>query len=143
MTKANKTQKTVKATTTATAQNNLTNVASVVSYIQQLNNKNVYTQQVTGYIALKYANKTILELHNKKRSLEHITFSNKNNCFKLAQQNNIVTRIVADSYGWRLNTEVILTADAQKHLKAIVDSLIEEYATAFNAKNNKQQVKQA
>ena len=138
--KANKTQKTVKATT---QNNNLTNVASVISYVQTLNNKNVYTQKVSGYVALKYANKTILELHDKKRSLEHITFSNKNNCFKLAQQQNIVTRIVADSYGWRLNTEVILTADAQKYLKAIVDSLIEEYETAFNAKNNKQQIKQA
>ena len=119
----------------------ITNMQDLFDYINKLaqSNNNIKLQTVTGYVALKYANKTICELHDKKRSIAHITFSNKNNAYKIAMDNNVVTRVVPDSYGWRLNTECLLKADALKVVTQIIDSLIAETFEQFNAKTKKQQ----
>lgn len=129
----NKTQ--VKATAKAT---NINNMEGVFNYINTLakNNKNIKLQSVTGYVALKYNNKTIMELHNKKRSIAHITISDKNNAFAILQKANAITRIVPASYGWRLNTEALLKEDCLKVITQVIDSLIVETAQQFDAKNN-------
>lgn len=131
------------ATSKQQAQTNvtITNMQDLFNYINTLaqSNNNIKLQTVTGYVALKYANKTICELHDKKRSIAHITFSNKNNAYKIALDNNVVTRVVPDSYGWRLNTECLLNADALKVVTQIIDSLIAETFEQFNAKTQKQQ----
>lgn len=131
------------ATSKQQAQTNvtITNMQDLFDYINKLaqSNNNIKLQTVTGYVALKYANKTICELHDKKRSIAHITFSNKNNAYKIAMDNNVVTRVVPDSYGWRLNTECLLNVDALKVVTQIIDSLIAETVEQFNAKTQKQQ----
>lgn len=133
------------ATSKQQAQTNvtITNMQDLFDYINKLaqSNNNIKLQTVTGYVALKYANKTICELHDKKRSIAHITFSNKNNAYKIALDNNVVTRVVPDSYGWRLNTECLLNADALKIVTQIIDSLIAETFEQFNAKTKKQATK--
>lgn len=132
-----------KQATSKQAQTNvtITNMQDLFNYINTLaqSNNNIKLQTVTGYVALKYANKTICELHDKKRSIAHITFSNKNNAYKIALDNNVVTRVVPDSYGWRLNTECLLNADMLKVITQIIDSLIAETFEQFNAKTKKQQ----
>ena len=119
----------------------ITNMQDLFDYINKLaqSNNNIKLQTVTGYVALKYANKTICELHDKKRSIAHITCSNKNNAYKIAMDNNVVTRVVPDSYGWRLNTECLLTDSMLKVITQIIDSLIAETFEQFNAKTQKQQ----
>lgn len=133
------------ATSKQQAQTNvtITNMQDLFDYINKLaqSNNNIKLQTVTGYVALKYANKTICELHDKKRSIAHITFSNKNNAYKIAMDNNVVTRVVPDSYGWRLNTECLLKADALKIVTQIIDSLIAETVEQFDAKTKKQATK--
>jgi len=129
--------------TTNNAKQNATTVANmqdIINYINALaqTNNNISLQKVTGYIAVKYGNKTIMELHDKKKAVAHITLSNKNKAYKILQNANAVTRVVPDSYGWRLNTECLLKKEALAVATAVIDSLIEEYATLFNAKNNKQ-----
>ena len=133
------------ATSKQQAQTNvtITNMQDLFDYINKLaqSNNNIKLQTVTGYVALKYANKTICELHDKKRSIAHITFSNKSNAYKIALDNNVVTRVVADSYGWRLNTECLLTDNMLKVITQIIDSLIAETFEQFNAKTKKQATK--
>lgn len=128
----------------AKTQNNtnaVTTMQGLFDYINTLakTNKNISLKAVTGYVALKYANKTICELHDKKRSVAHITFSNKNKAVEIAKKADAITRVVADSYGWRLNTECLFNANLQKVITQIVDSLIAETEAEFNAKQQKQQ----
>ena len=120
-----------------------TSMQDVFDYVNALakTNANVKLQKVTGYVALKYANKTICELHDKKRSIAHITISNANKAFKILQNANAITRIVAASYGWRLNTECLLKAECLGVIKQVIDSLIAETEEQFNAKNTKQEQK--
>lgn len=119
----------------------ITNMQDLFDYINKLaeNNNNIKLQSVTGYVALKYANKTICELHDKKRSIAHITFSNKNKAYDIAKSADAVTRVVPDSYGWRLNTECLLNADMLGIVTTVIDSLIAETVEQFNAKQQKQQ----
>lgn len=139
--KANNKQATSKQQTQTNV--TITNMQDLFDYINKLaqSNNNIKLQTVTGYVALKYANKTICELHDKKRSIAHITFSNKNNAYKIAMDNNVVTRVVPDSYGWRLNTECLLTANMLKVITQIIDSLIAETFEQFNTKTKKQATK--
>lgn len=127
----------------AKTQNNnvtITNMQDLFDYINKLaqSNNNIKLQSVTGYVALKYANKTICELHDKKRSIAHITFSNKNKAYALVKNANAVTRVVPDSYGWRLNTECLLNANMLSIVTTVIDSLIAETFEQFNAKTQKQ-----
>ena len=117
----------------------------VFDYVTQkakTNNK-IALQKVTGYVALKYANKTIMELHDKKRSVAHITISKNNKAFTILQKANAVTRVVPDSYGWRLNTECLLKTECLNVIAEVIDSLIEETEQAFNTKQQKQAKKVA
>lgn len=125
----------VKTTQKAT---NINNMEDVFNYINTLakQNKNISLQKVTGYVALKYNNKTIMELHDKKRSIAHVTISNLNNAFKILQNAKAVTRVVPASYGWRLNTEALLKAECLNVITQVIDSLIVETSEQFNAKNN-------
>lgn len=127
--------------TNKTQNNNILTMQDIFDYVNALakNNNKIMLQSVTGYVALKYANKTICELHDKKRSIAHITFSNKNNAYAIAKSADAITRVVPDSYGWRLNTECLLNANLQKVIKQIVDSLVAETEEQFNAKQQKQQ----
>ena len=136
--KANKKQaKTQKADT-------IKNMQDLFDYINKLaqTNKNISLQSVTGYVALKYANKTICELHDKKRSIAHITFSDKNKAYEFAKSKDVVTRRVPDSYGWRLNVECLLKAEMLQVVSQIIDSLIAETKEQFDAKTEKQQKQQ-
>lgn len=119
----------------------ITNMQDLFDYINKLaqSNNNIKLQAVTGYVALKYANKTICELHDKKRSIAHITFSNKNKAFDVVKNADAVTRVVPDSYGWRLNTECLLNANMLSIVTTVIDSLIAETFEQFNAKQQKQQ----
>lgn len=140
--KANKQAKT--QNTNKTQSNNILTMQDVFDYVETLakTNNKIMLQSVTGYVALKYGNKTICELHNKKRSIPHITFSNKSKAMEIAEKADAVHRVVPDSYGWRLNTECLLNANLQKVIKQILDSLIAETEEQFNAKQQKQQQKQ-
>ena len=136
--KANNNKATVKTV------NNVKTMQDVFDYINNIakTNNNVKLQSVTGYVALKYANKTICELHDKKRSIAHITFSNKSKAFALAKSKNAITRVVPDSYGWRLNTECLLNENMLSIVTAVIDSLIAETFEQFNAKQQKAQKQQ-
>lgn len=133
--KKQNTKATVKTTQKAT---NINNMQDVFNYINVLakQNKNISLQKVTGYVALKYNNKTIMELHDKKRSIAHVTISNLNNAFKILQNAKAVTRVVPATYGWRLNTEALLKAECLSVITQVIDSLIVETAQQFDAKNN-------
>ena len=137
--KANSKKATVNTNKKATV-NNMQDIFDYVNNIAQTN-ANVKLQTVTGYVALKYANKTIAELHDKKRSIAHITFSNKSKAFALANSKKAVTRVVPDSYGWRLNTECLLNENMLSIVTEIIDSLIAETIEQFDAKNKKAETK--
>ena len=134
-------KKQTKANTKAQTQNKIANMQSVISYVAQKakSNNKVSLQKVTGYIAVKYANKTICELHDKKRAIAHITISNASKAFAILQKANAVTRIVPDSYGWRLNTECLLKTECLNVIADVIDSLIAETEEAFNAKTQQKQ----
>lgn len=138
--KANNKQAKTQSTNKAQSNKILTmeDIFNYVNALAKTNNK-IMLQSVTGYVALKFANKTICELHNKKRSIPHITFSNKNKAMEIVKKADAVTRVVPDSYGWRLNTECLLNANLQAVIKQVLDSLIAETEEQFNAKQQKQQ----
>ena len=94
--------------------------------------KNVKMQKVTGYISIKYANKVLFELHAKKKSITHLTFSNKQNVYSILKTNKLVLRVVPNSYGWKYNTECLLTEQFAKHFDAILKSVIDEAVEAGN-----------
>ena len=137
----NKQVKTVKANANA----NVKSMQDIFDYVNALakTNKNIKLQKVTGYIALKYANKTIAELHDKKRSIAHITFSNKSKAFEIANAKKAVTRVVPNSYGWRLNTECLLSEEMLQIVTQVIDSLIAETFEQFNAKQDAQKQQKA
>jgi len=108
-------------------------------------NKLVSMQKVTGYTALKFANKTVAELHFKRKSIAHITVSNLNKVFELLKAKKLVTRIVPSSYGWRLNTECLITKELMQNFDAILQSILQEAIDAQNLKQktNAKKVKAA
>lgn len=126
---------------TNTNVNKVQSMQDVFSYVQTLakTNKLVSLQTVTGYVALKYANKTVMELHDKKKSIAHVTISNKCKAFEIAQSKDIITRVVPDSYGWRLNTEILLTQNALSVITQLIDSVVNETQTQYANKQQKQQ----
>lgn len=112
----------------------------VIAKVQQASNadKNVRMQKVTGYISVKYANAVLFELHAKKKSITHLTFSTKQKAFETLNKNKLILRVVPDSYGWKYNTECLLTDEFMKHFDAILKSVIEEAVAKNNSKNKKQ-----
>ena len=105
--------------------------------------KNVRTQKVTGYISVKYGNAVLFELHAKKKAITHLTFSTQQKAFSILKSNKLILRVVPNSYGWKYNTECLLTDAFFKHFDAILKSVIEEAVEKNNAKNsNKTATKQ-
>lgn len=96
--------------------------------------KNIKVQKVTGYISVKYGNKVLFEFHNKKKSISHLTFSNKQKAYKILEDNKLVHRIVPNSYGWKYNTECFLNDNFLKHFPAILKSVIAEAVEERNLK---------
>lgn len=88
--------------------------------------KNVRMQKVTGYTTVKYANKVLFELHTKKRSISHITFSSKQTVLKMLKENKLVHRIVPKSYGWKFDTECLIDTNFNTFFPAILKSVVEE-----------------
>lgn len=96
--------------------------------------KNIKVQKVTGYTSVKYGNKVLFEFHNKKKSISHLTFSNKQKAYKILEDNKLVHRIVPNSYGWKYNTECFLDDNFLKHFPAILKSVIAEAVEERNLK---------
>lgn len=128
-------------------ENKTTLLDEVIAKIKQAQaiDKNVKMQKVTGYISVKYANKVLFELHAKKKSITHLTFSNKQKAYEILKTNKLVQRIVPASYGWKYNTECLLTEQFAKHFDAILKSVIDEAVEARNlqAKQATKKVKTA
>ena len=96
--------------------------------------KNIKIQKVTGYTSIKYGNKVLFEFHNKKKSISHLTFSNKQQAYEILNKNNLVHRVVPNSYGWKYNTECMLDANLLKFFPAILKSVIAEAVEERNLK---------
>lgn len=96
--------------------------------------KNIKIQKVTGYTSIKYGNKVLFEFHNKKKSISHLTFSNKQKAYKILEDNKLVHRIVPNSYGWKYNTECFLDDNFLKHFPAILKNVIAEAVEERNLK---------
>ena len=96
--------------------------------------KNIKVQKVTGYTSIKYGNKVLFEFHNKKKSISHLTFSNKQKAYEILKANKLILRIVPNSYGWKYNTECLLNEDFMKHFPAILKSVIAEAIEERNLK---------
>lgn len=100
----------------------------------QKTDKNIKIQKVTGYTSVKYGNKVLFEFHNKKKSISHLTFSNKQKAYKILEDNKLVHRIVPNSYGWKYNTECFLDDNFLKHFPAILKNVIAEAVEERNLK---------
>lgn len=112
----------------------------VIAKIEQAqkSDKNVRMQKVTGYISVKYANSVLFELHAKKKAITHLTFSTQQQAYTILKNNKLVLRVVPASYGWKYNTECLLTDEFFKHFDAILKSVIDEAIAKNNAKNKEQ-----
>lgn len=91
-------------------------------------------QKVTGYTSVKYGNKVLFEFHDKKKSISHLTFSNKQQAYAILKDNKLVHRVVPNSYGWKYNTECFLTDEFMQHFPAILKSVITEAVAERNLK---------
>lgn len=149
-TKQNKVQTTNKGDKTMKKTNNTqtqkaTLVEQVITKIAnaQKADTNVRMQKVTGYISVKYANSVLFELHAKKKAISHLTFSTQQKVFEILKANKLILRVVPNSYGWKYNTECLLTDEFFKHFDAILKSVIEDAIAKNNAKNKQQDKKVA
>lgn len=98
---------------------------------------NIKMQKVTGYTSVKYGNKVLFELHLKKKSVTHLTFSTQQKVYETLKDKKLVLRVVPASYGWKYNTECLLTADFYKHFKAILKCVVGEAVEERNLKTQK------
>lgn len=105
--------------------------------------KNVRKQQVTGYISIKYGNKVLFELHAKKKSISHLTFSNKQKAYDILKANKLIHRVVPASYGWKYNTECFLDDTFIKFFPEILKSVVAEAIEERNLKAKKEEKKVA
>ena len=105
--------------------------------------KNVRKQQVTGYISIKYGNKVLFELHAKKKSISHLTFSNKQKVYDILKANKLIHRVVPASYGWKYNTECFLDDTFIKFFPEILKSVVAEAIEERNLKTKKEEKKVA
>lgn len=100
----------------------------------KVSDKLIKVQKVTGYTSVKYGNKVLFEFHNKKKSISHLTFSNKQKAYEILKANKLVLRVVPASYGWKYNTECLLTEQFMQHFNAILKSIIAEAIEERNLK---------
>lgn len=101
----------------------------------QAKDNNIRIQKVTGYTSIKYGNKVLFELHLKTKSITHLTFSDKQKVYEYLKTNKLITRKVPTSFGWKYNTECLLTADFEKHINAVIKAVIDEAVEQRNLKN--------
>lgn len=105
--------------------------------------KLIKIQKVTGYTSVKYGNKVLFEFHNKKKSISHLTFSNKQKAYDILKINKLIHRVVPASYGWKYNTECLLTEEFFKHFTTILKSVVAEAVEERNLKTKKEERKVA
>ena len=105
--------------------------------------KNIRKQQVTGYISIKYGNKVLFELHAKKKSISHLTFSSKQKAYDILKANKLIHRVVPASYGWKYNTECFLDDNFIKYFPEILKSVVAEAIEERNLKTKKEEKKVA
>lgn len=96
--------------------------------------KNIKVQPVTGYVSVKYGNKVLFEFHDKKKAISHLTFSSKQKAFTILKENKLIQRIVPASYGWKYNTECLLTEELAKAFPELLKSVIAEAVEERNLK---------
>lgn len=139
-TKANKGDKTMEK---QVIKNDL--VEKVIAKIDKAIEKdaNIRRQKVTGYISVKYGNKVLFELHAKTKAISHLTFSKTQKVYELLKQNKLIMRTVAKSYGWKFNTECLLTDEFYKNFDAILKSVIAEAIEERNLKTKQAEKKVA
>ena len=87
---------------------------------------NIRVQKVTGYVSVKYGNKVLFEFHDKKKSISHLTFAKTQRAYEILKANKLIQRVVPKSYGWKYDTECLLTTEFIKHFPAILKSVIAE-----------------
>lgn len=113
--------------TTLTMDEKLMNIVNEL--VQNDESKLLRTESVTGYLAFKRANRTLVEIHLKKRSISHCTFGSATDTFiKILEPKKLVKRVVPKSYGWRLDTECLITEEFVKNAKAIFTAVVAEDA---------------
>lgn len=110
---------------------------------QAKTDKMLQIYNVTGYVTVKYGNKVLMELHNKKRSIAHITFSSKQKLFETLQAKKLITRIVPKSYGWKFNVECLLQDELAKNFDKLLASAIDEAKKANKTKTEQKIAKKA
>lgn len=97
--------------------------------------KNIRIQPVTGYVGVKYGNKVLFEFHDKKKAISHLTFSKQQKAYEILNTYKLIQRVVPKSYGWKYDTECLLTTEFLKHFPAILKSVIAEAIEERNLKN--------
>lgn len=137
-----------KQTTTKTNKQQQQKVTLVDKVLEQVTkiadkDKNVRVQKVTGYISIKYGNKVLFELHAKKKSISHLTFSNKQKAYDILKANKLIHRVVPASYGWKYNTECFLDDNFIKFFPEILKSVVAEAIEERNLKTKKEEKKVA
>lgn len=95
---------------------------------------NIKVQKVTGYTSIKYGNKVLFELHLKRKSITHLTFSNKQKVYEILKANKLILRVVPNGYGWKYNTECLLTEEFFEHFNTILKNVIAEAVEERNLK---------
>ena len=122
-----------KNTQTQNTQNTLTMDERLMNIVNELvqndESKLLRTESVTGYLAFKRGNRTLVEIHLKKRSISHCTFGSATDTFiKILEPKKLIKRVVPKSYGWRLDTECLITEEFVKNAKEIFTSVVAEDA---------------
>ena len=138
-------QKQTTTTKTNKQEQKVTLVDKVLEQVAKVaeKDKNVRKQQVTGYISIKYGNKVLFELHAKKKSISHLTFSNKQKAYDILKANKLIHRVVPASYGWKYNTECFLDDNFIKYFPEILKSVVAEAIEERNLKAKKEEKKVA
>lgn len=132
-------------TTTNNKQQKVSLVDKVLEQVAKVadKDKNVRVQKVTGYTSIKYGNKVLFELHAKKKSISHLTFSSKQKAYDILKVNKLIHRVVPASYGWKYNTECFLDDNFIKYFPEILKSVVAEAIEERNLKTKKEEKKVA
>lgn len=138
--KANKGEQTMKKAKTEELQVRIED--TIYQALTEANSKdnNIRVQKVTGYVSVKYGNKVLFEFHDKKKAISHLTFAKTQKAYKILEANKLIQRVVPKSYGWKYDTECLLTKEFLKHFPAILKSVIAE---AIEERNLKEAPKKA
>ena len=123
-TKTNKKEVVAKETTQAAVQEGKkTADEQVVSIVNKLLDKDskVTSYDVSGYTTLKFNNNVLCELHFKKRSFSHITFSQKQTeLIAILKREGLINRVVPANYHWKFDVECLVDAKFVKHFESLL-----------------------